>query len=239
MSTLSTLEPADPPLLEASHLSRVAGGVRLVDDVTVRVRRREVLAVVGPSGSGKSSFLRLLNRLDEPTSGTVYLEGRDYRLIPPRELRRRVGMVTQTAFLFPGTIGDNLRVGPRHRGQELSEETIAFLLEKVGLGGRAGSDVRHLSGGEAQRVSVARALANDPAVLLLDEPTSALDEAATRDVETLIRRIVGDQKLACLLVTHDQAQAGRLAGRVMVLAAGKLERIGATDEVPHAEDRLH
>ena len=135
MSTLSTLEPADPPLLEAAHLSRVAGGVRLVDDVTVRVRRREVLAVVGPSGSGKSSFLRLLNRLDEPTS--------------------------------------------------------------------------------------------------------ALDEAATRDVETLIRRIVGDQKLACLLVTHDQAQAGRLAGRVMVLAAGKLERIGATDEVPHAEDRLH
>ena len=180
-----------------------------------------------------------MNRLDEPTSGTVYLEGRDYRLIPPRELRRRVGMVTQTAFLFPGTIGDNLRVGPRHRGQELSEETIAFLLEKVGLAGRAGSDVRHLSGGEAQRVSVARALANDPAVLLLDEPTSALDEAATRDVETLIRRIVGDQKLACLLVTHDQAQAGRLAGRVMVLAAGKLERIGATDEVPHAEDRLH
>ena len=135
MSTLSTLEPADPPLLEAAHLSRVAGGVRLVDDVTVRVRRREVLAVVGPSGSGKSSFLRLLNRLDEPTS--------------------------------------------------------------------------------------------------------ALDEAATRDVETLIRRIVGDQKLACLLVTHDQAQAGRLAGRVMVLAAGKLARIGATDEVPHAEDRLH
>ena len=119
MSTLSTLEPADPPLLEAAHLSRVAGGVRLVDDVTVQVRRREVLAVVGPSGSGKSSFLRLLNRLDEPTSGTVYLEGRDYRLIPPRELRRRVGMVTQTAFLFPGTIGDNLRVGPRHRGQEL------------------------------------------------------------------------------------------------------------------------
>ena len=109
----------------------------------------------------------------------------------------------------------------------------------VEMAGRAGSDVRHLSGGEAQRLWVARALANDPAVLLLDEPTSALDEAATRDVETLIRRIVGDQKLACLLVTHDQAQAGRLAGRVMVLAAGKLERIGATDEVPHAEDRLH
>src|SRR5207302_671106 len=106
-------------------------------------------------------------------------------------------------------------------------------------GRRAESDVRHLSGGEAQRVSVARALANEPAVLLLDEPTSALDDAAKQDVEILIRRIVGDQELTCLLVTHDQAQAGRLADRVMVLAAGKLERIGATDEVPHAEDRLH
>src|SRR5207245_7903753 len=120
------------------------------------------------------SFLRLLNRLDEPTSGTVYLEGRDYRLIPPRELRRRVGMVTQTAFLFPGTIGDNLRFGPRQRGQELSEETIAFLLEKVGLAGRAGSDVRHRSGGDAQRVSCARALANEPAVVLLGGRLSGL-----------------------------------------------------------------
>ncbi|PYM81113.1 MAG: choline transporter [Candidatus Rokuibacteriota bacterium] len=230
---MSTLEPVDPPLLEAAHLSRVAGGVRLVDDVTMRVRRREVLAVVGPSGSGKSSFLRLLNRLDEPTSGTVYLEGRDYRLIPPRELRCRVGI------LFPGTTGDNLRFGPRQRGQELGEEAVAFLLEKVGLAGRAGSDVRHLSGGEAQRVSVARALANDPAVLLLDEPTSALDDAAKQDVETLIRKIVREQELTCLLVTHDQAQAGRLASRVMVLAAGKLARIGATDEVLRAEDRLH
>src|SRR5262249_52661880 len=101
------------PMLKTDHLSRIVSGKRLVDGITVRVQKGEVLAVVGPSGSGKSSFLRLLNRLDEPTSGTVYLEGTDYRQIPPRELRRRVGLVTQMPYLFPGTIADNLRFGPQ------------------------------------------------------------------------------------------------------------------------------
>jgi putative ABC transport system ATP-binding protein len=227
-------------VLGTEHLSRVAAaGVRPVDDVTVQVRRGEVLAVVGPSGSGKTSFLRLLNRLDEPTSGTVYLEGQDYRTIPPRELRRRVGMVTQTAFLFPGTIADNLRFGPHQQGRELGETAIAALLEKVGLAGRAGHDVRPLSGGESQRVSIARALANEPAVLLLDEPTSALDDAAKQGVEALVRSIVAQRELTCVIVTHDLAQAGRLADRVMILQAGKLARIGPTSEVLHAEGRLH
>lgn len=235
---MSAIECRDAPVLETEHLSRVISGVHLVDDVSVQVRQGEVLAVVGPSGSGKSSFLRLLNRLDEPTAGTVALGGRDYRMLPPHELRRRVGMVTQTAFLFPGTIADNLRFGPRQRGRLLDEETVASLLDKVGLAGRAGHDVRHLSGGEAQRVSVARALANEPAVLLLDEPTSALDDTAKQDVEALIRKIVGDHELTCVIVTHDRPQAGRLADRVMVLRAGKLERIGSTDEVLHAQDPL-
>ena len=134
------------------------------------------MAVIGPSGSGKSSFLRLLNRLDEPTAGTVYLDGKDYRDIPPRQLRRWIGMVTQTAFLFPGTVADNLQYGPRQQGKDLSEKEIDALLDQVGLTNQARSDVSHLSGGEAQRVSVARALANSPQVLLLDEPTSALDD---------------------------------------------------------------
>src|SRR5713226_9819083 len=116
------------PMLETDHLSRVVSGKRLVDDITVRVQKGEVLAVVGPSGSGKSSFLRLLNRLDEPTSGTVYLEGRDYRQIPPRELRRRVGIVTQRAFLFPGSVAENIAFGPRQRGEDLAVEEIDRLL---------------------------------------------------------------------------------------------------------------
>src|ERR1700730_9474716 len=99
-------------VLIAEHLSRSVDGRKLVEDISIQVRASDVLAVVGPSGAGKSSFLRLLNRLDEPTAGTVLLDGVDYRLIPPRELRRRVGMVTQRAFLFPGTVSQNVGFGP-------------------------------------------------------------------------------------------------------------------------------
>ena len=206
-----------------------------MEDVSVKVFAGEVLAVVGPSGGGKSSFLRLLNRLDEPTSGTVRFEGVDYRRIDPRDLRRRVGMVTQTAYLFPGTIADNLRFGPAQQGIELPEGTITGLLEQVLLANRAGENVAHLSGGEAQRVSLARALATTPVVLLLDEPTSALDAAAKSEVENLIATVVKKNRLTCVMVSHDLAQAARIADRVMVLNKGRLEKIGYTNEVIDAE----
>jgi len=192
--------------------------------------------VVGPSGAGKSSFLRLLNRLDEPTTGTVYLEGTDYRRLAPRELRRRVGMVTQTPYLFPGTVADNLRFGPRQRGADLPDGAIAALLDQVGLADRAGSDVVDLSGGEAQRVALARALANAPTVLLMDEPTSALDEKAKREVEALILRVVARNALTCVIVSHDLAQAARIAGRVMAVRAGRLEKIESTEADYAARD---
>jgi len=206
--------------------------------VTVDVRAGEVLVVVGPSGAGKSSFLRLLNRLDEPTEGTVRLKGLDYKQIPPRELRRRVGMVTQTAYLFPGTIAGNLRFGPLQQGIDLPEKTIEALLVQVRLGGRASDDAAHLSGGEAQRVSLARALATKPAVLLLDEPTSALDAEAKDEVEKLILSIVGRNELSCVIVSHDLAQAARVADQVMVMNKGRLTRIGKVSEVINAEGNL-
>jgi putative ABC transport system ATP-binding protein len=229
------LVPARRAILETDHLSREVAGVRILNDVSVEVLTGELLAVVGPSGAGKSSFLRLLNRLDEPTSGTVRFEGIDYRSMDPRELRRRVGMVTQTAYLFPGTIADNLRYGPAQHGQELPERTINDLLHQVGLANRAGENAAHLSGGEAQRVSLARALATGPAVLLLDEPTSALDADAKRAVEKLILTVIKNNGLTCAMVSHDLAQAGRMAERVMVLNKGRLEKIGKTSEVIDAE----
>ena len=195
----------------------------------------DVLVVVGPSGAGKSSFLRLLNRLDEPTSGTVRLEGGDYRQIPPRELRRRVGMVTQTSYLFPGTLADNLRFGPLQQGMELPARTIEELLTEVGLEGRSGEDVAHLSGGEAQRVSLARALANTPAVLLLDEPTSSLDAEAKDEVEKLILTVVRQNELTCVMVSHDLSQAARVADWIMVMNKGKVTKIGTVSEVINAK----
>lgn len=223
--------PENIPILRTEGLIREVSGVRLVDNISVAICRREILAVTGPSGSSKTSFLRLLNRLDEATGGTVYLDEKDAREIPPRELRQRIGMVTQTPYLFPGTVAENLRFGPRQQGLDLPAQAVAHLLEEVGLADHAGSTVHHLSGGEAQRVSLARALANSPAVLLLDEPTSALDESTKRDAEELILKIVKQNALTCILVTHDLAQAARLASRVMLLERGRVIRIAPAEAV--------
>jgi len=222
------------PVLRTEHLGRVVEDKVLVNDVSFEVQTGEVLAIVGPSGSGKSSLLRLLNRLDEPTSGTVYVEGTDYRQIAPRELRRKLGLVNQRPYLFPGTVEQNLRFGPLQHGESLSQESIEQLLARVGLKGYAGRNVANLSGGEAQRVSLARTLANSPLVLLLDEPTSALDDTSKLEVESAIQNIVDDQGLTCVLVTHDTAQASRLAARALVLEAGRIVRIGPINEVLHA-----
>lgn len=224
----------DTVILRAEHLGRSVKEKALVEDASFELSKGEVLAIAGPSGSGKTSLLRLLNRLDEPTNGTVFVEGIDYRNIEPQDLRRKLGMVTQRPFLFPGTVADNLRYGPAQRGEKLPDESIADLLAQVGLKGYSERNVANLSGGEAQRVSVARTLANSPLVLLLDEPTSALDDAAKFEVEASIQRVVRDQNLTCVVVTHDLAQAGRLAERALVLEAGRIVRSGFVDEVLHA-----
>jgi putative ABC transport system ATP-binding protein len=218
-------------IVRTEHLGYRVGEKIIVDDVSLEVARGQVLGVIGPSGSGKSSFLRLLNRLNEPTSGTVYLEGHDYRELAPRELRRRVGMVTQQAFLFAGTVADNVRFGPRQRGEQLADGALENLLTGVGLGGYANRDVANLSGGEAQRVSIARALANEPIVLLLDEPTSALDEQSKEGIEALLRQIIKQRNLTCVMVTHDVAQARRMADRVARFAAGRVVNAGSVAEV--------
>jgi putative ABC transport system ATP-binding protein len=231
--TVTPLLTSDP-ILRTEHLGRAVKDKVLVEDATFEVRTGEVLAIVGPSGSGKSSLLRLLNRLDEPTSGTVYVEATDYRQIAPRDLRRKLGMVNQRPYLFPGTVAQNLQFGPLQRGESLSPDSVEQLLTRVGLKGYASRNIANLSGGEAQRVSVARTLANSPLVLLLDEPTSALDEASKLEVESTIQNIVHDQGLTCILVTHDTAQAARLAEQALVLNTGRIVRAGPINEVLYA-----
>lgn len=218
-------------VLRTEHLGRRVGEKWIVHDISLGVNRGELLGLVGASGSGKSSLLRLLNRLDEPTAGTVYLEDQDYRQIPPRELRRRVGMVTQRPFLFPGDVAANLRFGPSQRGESLADAQIASLLERVGLPGFAARNVANLSGGEQQRVSLARALANQPEILLLDEPTSALDEQAKTGVELLIRNLVSANGYTFVLVTHDRDQARRLCDRAALIDAGRLVQSGTPPEL--------
>ncbi len=224
----------NPVVLRAEQLGRTVRDKILIQDASFELLTGEVLAITGPSGSGKTSLLRLLNRLDEPSSGTVFVEGKDYRNIEPRELRRKLGMVTQRPYLFPGTVAENLRFGPAQRGSVLPQETIEELLAQVGLKDYSGRDVANLSGGEAQRVSVARTLANSPLALLLDEPTSALDDVAKLEVESAIQKVVRGQGLACVIVTHDVRQAARLASRALVVQDGRIARAGRVEEVLRA-----
>ena len=226
---------SSPVILQTDGLGRTVSGRAIVQDVSIEVRQGDVLGIVGPSGAGKSSFLRLLNRLDEPTSGTFFLEARNYREIAPRELRRKIGIVMQTAFLFPGTVAENIRFGPDQRSERLEDGRIDELLGQVGLDGFAAKTVDHLSGGEAQRVAFARAVANSPSVLLLDEPTSALDDLAKRQVETVIRDVVRASHLTCLIVTHDREGAARVADRILVLEGGRVKLIGSLREVLNVE----
>lgn len=219
------------PALETQHLSRAVVGKLLTNDISVQIEVGEVLAVVGPSGSGKSSFLRLLNRLDEPSGGSVLLNGQDYKELEPEELRRRVGMVMQTPYLFPGTVANNVSYGPRQRGEAFVDAQIAAVLQRVGLSGFQQRDVSNLSGGEAQRVSIARTLANAPEIILLDEPTSALDENSARDVEDLVLDVIRERQMTCVIVTHNNDQARRLADRTMIIAGGRSVAIGPTTEV--------
>lgn len=226
--------PDRPPAVRTVNLTRLVDGRRLVDSVSISVEKGEVAAIFGPSGSGKSSLLRLLNRLDEPSEGTVLLDGEDYRGIAPRELRRRVGMLLQQPFLFPGSVAENLMYGPVMHGERLSPKSVDDLLDGVGLPGYGERDVARLSGGEAQRVSLARTLANGPEILLLDEPTTALDQAARLGVEELICNIIQQRGLTCVIVTHDGAQAIRMADRAIALEHGRVVDTGPVTEIVYA-----
>jgi len=164
----------------------------------------------------------------------VFLDGEDYRQLSPRELRRKVGMIMQMPYLFPGTVAENIRFGPQQRGKDLPDAEIERLLARVGLSGFSERDVGRLSGGEAQRVALARALANAPEALLLDEPTSALDDEAKAAVERLLAEVIREEGLTCVWVTHDLAQAARMGDRVAMMEEGRLLRIGSPEEVLNA-----
>ena len=218
-------------LLTTEALTRVVDGETLVEDVSIEVRAEEVFVVFGPSGSGKTSLLRLLNRLDEPTAGTVYLDGTDYRHIEPRTLRRRVGWVPQAPTLIDGTAAENVAWGPTLRDEPVDADRLHQLLDRLGLSGFAERDAKDLSGGEVQRVAIARTLFNDPDIVLLDEPASSLDAEAADRVESLLADVVDAYALTAVLVTHDADRARRLGRRGVRLEEGRVVRRGASADV--------
>jgi putative ABC transport system ATP-binding protein len=213
---------ATPPLFAFERVS-VRGGEKLIlRDLDATVPDGGLTAIIGPSGSGKSTLLRLCNRLEVPATGRVLFRGLDVGALDPLALRRRVGMVFQRATTFGGTVRDNLRVAAP-RG---SEAAYAVALERAELPASfLDRQADEISGGEAQRVCLARALAAEPEVLLMDEPTSALDRGPKLALERLARRLV-DQGVPVLWVTHDLDQAARIGDWRLELAGGRLAGSG-------------
>ncbi len=199
----------------------------ILRDITLEFPAGKVTCLIGPSGSGKSTLLRCLNRLWEPPAGTVFLEGVDITSLDVLALRCKVGMLFQAPALFDGTVADNVAFGPVLRGESLSDERIGDLLEMAGLPRvMASKSSDELSGGEAQRAALARALANEPEALLLDEPTSALDPAATRQVEESILRLRDALGLTVVWVSHSVEQVTRVADVMALLVNGRLKEVG-------------
>ncbi len=222
-------------MIEVSDLTRRYGSTLAVDRVSFQVAGRELLALVGGSGSGKTTTLKMINRLVEPDSGRVVVEGRDARALPPHELRRTIGYVFQGVGLFPHmSVAENVGVPLRLLGwpRQRIRARVAELLELVELDpGLAARPPDALSGGQQQRVGVARALAAAPRVMLLDEPFAAIDPL-TRDrlqqsFDALRRRL----GLTAVFVTHDVAEAVALADRIGVMRAGRLIQIGTAREL--------
>ena len=191
--------------------------VRALDGFSAHVPGRGVTALFGPSGSGKSTLLRLCNRLEVPTSGRVCFGGQDVAELDPLRLRRQVGMVFQRPTPFPGTVRDNLLIAQ----PDASRDALERALGGAALDGSwLDRDATALSGGEAQRVCVARTLVTRPQVLLLDEPTSALDEAAATLFERTVLNLARDG-IAVLWVSHDHSQVQRVADRVLRIERGR------------------
>jgi putative ABC transport system ATP-binding protein len=195
----------------------IRGERRALDGFTADIPRGGITVVFGPSGSGKSTLLRLCNRLEVPSFGRVLLDGDDVAGLDPLALRRRVGMVFQRPTPFPGTVHDNLLTA----SPEATEEQLGTALERAALDATwLARDATALSGGEAQRVCVARTLVTDPDVLLLDEPTSALDERATVVLEQAVCHLTR-HGISVIWVTHDAAQLRRVADRVVRIERGR------------------
>jgi putative ABC transport system ATP-binding protein len=206
-------------LFTLEHVTASRAGRPVLTDLSVSIEDGAT-AVLGPSGAGKSTLLRLLNRLADPDSGSVRFRGQDVRSLDPLELRRRACLVPQLPAPLPGTAADNVRYGPALCDREADVDRC---LELAGLSpDYAERRADRLSVGEQQRLMLARALALEPEVLLLDEPTSALDERARAGVEATLARLVGKLRVSAVIVTHDRAQARRLATRTIELADGRV-----------------
>ena len=216
-------------IIRTEGLTKSFGSLQVLKGIDTEIRRGEVVSIIGPSGGGKSTFLRCLNLLETPTSGKVFFEDTDLtdKKTDIQKLRQRIGMVFQNFNVFPNmTVLDNITLAPILEKNVPKEEAKAReLLARVGLSDKANEYPRKLSGGQKQRLSIVRALAMDPEVMLFDEPTSALDPEMVKEVLNVIKDLV-KTGMTCLIVTHEMAFAQEVSDRVFFICDGVIKEEG-------------
>ena len=232
---LSTLNPEEP-LLRISHLKKSYGDLEILRDINVDIHRGDVISIIGPSGTGKSTFLRCLNLLEHPTGGNIFVGGEDIlaKGYPVNRLRQKMGMVFQSFNLFEHkTVLENVIFAPcqlRHLSEEEARKEGMALLRKVGLAEKADVYPSSLSGGQKQRVAIARALAMKPEVILFDEPTSALDPTMVGEVLSVIRQLA-TEGMTMLIVTHEMKFAHDASTRIFFMYGGYIHEDGSPQQI--------
>jgi polar amino acid transport system ATP-binding protein len=223
-------------MISVEHLSKRFGDLAVLRDVNVEIRRGEVISIIGPSGTGKSTFLRCLNLLERPSGGSIRIDGVDLldRRTDVARLRQKMNMVFQSFNLFAHlSVLDNLMLAPiklRHVAREQARAKSLELLRLVGLAEKAACFPDELSGGQKQRVAIARCLAMEPEIILLDEPTSALDPTTVSEVLAVIRRLARDG-MTMAIVTHEMDFARDVSNRVLYMDEGVIYEEGAPERI--------
>ncbi|HUU04244.1 MAG TPA: ABC transporter ATP-binding protein [Patescibacteria group bacterium] len=219
--------------IRVENLWQTAGKKTILRGIDLEFAPGAVNVILGPNGAGKSTLLRLLGLLDKPGQGEIYYDGQKRSAMSRCQctsLRRRCGFVFQSPLLLAGTVAANLKFGPRVRDVRIGNPEIRQVLEKTGLSGREGQEARLLSGGEKQRLQMARVMLLDPDLYLLDEPTANLDPLSVKNIETAIARLAREGKTV-ILATHNLVQARLLAAMIVFLKGGSLVQAGAAAEV--------
>jgi osmoprotectant transport system ATP-binding protein len=227
------------PILDIREVSYHVGGREILRNVNLRVNQGETIVLLGRSGSGKTTLLRMINRLIEPTSGDIVLDGKPLKEWNPIRLRRGIGYVIQEGGLFPHrTVQQNIALVPRLEQRPPVEVSarVTSLMNTMGLAPEryATRYPRQLSGGEKQRVGIARALAADPRLLLLDEPFAALDPITRFELQQHFLRLRAELGKTAIFVTHDVREALMMASRIAVLHRGSLETVLPVSDFPQA-----
>jgi tungstate transport system ATP-binding protein len=222
-------------LLKAAELSKEYEGHPVLREIDITIREGEAFALIGPTGSGKTTLIRMLDLLEVPTSGSIYFNEVDitHNKHARLEARRRMSYVQQKPVVFSMNVYDSIACGLkwRHEKSELIRRKVDDTLELIDMSEYRNRNAKTLSGGETQRVAIARALVTEPEILFLDEPTANLDPISTSKVEQVIHDVIREKKLAVVMATHDMIQGQQLATRIGVLLDGELMQVGSPSEI--------